>query len=276
MTEPIPPTRKPALPFVMVPHWLVLTPISPQAIAVYTVLAGHVNQTDPANREAWPTQKRIAAMLGFKDPDSVHQYIRELENVEAITVRRGRHPLQPMRKRNYYTVRLAFDPAPDSAPTLMFADFTHELDGDEFDDVPAGGDGTRLEPGSVVDQPTSGAASVASEGTEPGYNRVREPDQDRASEPGPSRVELEAVDLEAGDKEAVLGPGSVERADPDPDRLPDNPIILPLPPRPNGRATSQRLRSMSPCGNPLCHNGVLHIGVNRRRCLTCLPDAVAS
>lgn len=85
--------------FVATPEWVVFSGVSPQAIALYTVLLAHVNR-ERRDGIVWPGMGSLAAMLGFKQRKSVQRYLGELVALGAVDVDRERS----MRRRNLYTV----------------------------------------------------------------------------------------------------------------------------------------------------------------------------
>lgn len=82
-------------PLTLVPDWITLYPgsdkspmyrgkiLSPQAKAVYNVLAMHVN-VDRGDGTCWPSRKTIANILGFSREQSVDQYLDQLDEADAI------------------------------------------------------------------------------------------------------------------------------------------------------------------------------------------------
>lgn len=82
-------------PLTTVPDWVTLYPgsdkspmykgkiLSPQAKAVYNVLAMHVN-IDRGDGTCWPSRKTIAHILGFSREQSVDQYLDQLDAADAI------------------------------------------------------------------------------------------------------------------------------------------------------------------------------------------------
>jgi hypothetical protein len=119
-TEEVPP----ALPWAQVPHWVMLAPISLGAKMLYVLLLMHVDRRDPNNRRAWPSRASLARMANFSRPQTVDQYIAELELIGAVRVERGgRHELQPLRRQNYYHVVLPCDPAPTGIEFLDLKGF---------------------------------------------------------------------------------------------------------------------------------------------------------
>ncbi|MEV4454377.1 hypothetical protein [Microbispora sp. NPDC049633] len=75
--------RQPA-PFAMVPLWVMFS-TTPQAQALYGILAAHVNP-DRDDRNVWPSRATLAEMLGFNRPASVDRYLSELQEIGAVDV----------------------------------------------------------------------------------------------------------------------------------------------------------------------------------------------
>lgn len=71
-------------PFVMVPVF-VLDKASAQAVKLYAVLQTFANRN---THEAYPSRARLAERMGFNRPQSVDQYLVELENIGALEVKR--------------------------------------------------------------------------------------------------------------------------------------------------------------------------------------------
>jgi hypothetical protein len=82
-------------PLTMIPDWVTLYAgsksapnyqghiLSPQAKAIYNVLAMHVN-VQKGDDACWPSRKTIATMLGFTREQSVDPYLDQLDEVDAI------------------------------------------------------------------------------------------------------------------------------------------------------------------------------------------------
>jgi hypothetical protein len=251
-----------SLPFAMIPHWVMLADVSNQAKVLYVLLVMHVRLTQPENRLAWPTRRRLARMMRLRREQSVDPYVTELEKLGAITVERGRHPYLKLLRRNYYTVRL---PA-DGAPLAYFGCLSVWED---RRDLEPGDDEAAGQSGGAV-QRTSGEQAGPGPGSEPSEVRSAAPPEVRLSAPREVRSpaqEVEVVDVDIDQEEVFSGSGSDEGAGPPSETSLQDPISLPGSPRPDGRADEADI-----CGNPLCKGGVLHIGINRRPCPTC-PQA---
>lgn len=89
-------------PFSQLGDWLLLAPISPQAKVLYWALQAHVTATGGAG-ERWPTQDALADMMGLSDGRKVRPYLRELEAIDAISVRTA----NGVQQRSLYTVHQA-------------------------------------------------------------------------------------------------------------------------------------------------------------------------
>ncbi|MEU5181169.1 hypothetical protein AB0G49_14065 [Streptomyces longwoodensis] len=82
-------------PLTMVPDWVTLFPgskkspmyrgkiLSPQAKAVYNVLAMHVN-VERGDSACWPSRETIADICGFSREQSVDPYLDQLDEADAI------------------------------------------------------------------------------------------------------------------------------------------------------------------------------------------------
>jgi hypothetical protein len=90
-------------PFSMVGDWVLLAPIRHQAKVLYWALVAHVNH-DREDDEVWPSQDTLAAILGLSDGRKIRPFIKELEAIGAITVRKVRSK-GAMRQRSIYKVR---------------------------------------------------------------------------------------------------------------------------------------------------------------------------
>lgn len=106
--------------FVMTPEWIIVAGLSPQAVALYTVLLAHVNR-QRHDGTAWPGMDVLAELLGYRRRQSVQPYVRELAalgavDVEAQTTRTGR--------RNIYIVNEI--PPDDYVGAMSLAEFHAE------------------------------------------------------------------------------------------------------------------------------------------------------
>lgn len=91
------------LPFVQLGHWVALSGASPGALALYWMLAMHLNTTRK-DRYVWPTTTMLAHMLGYSRYDKIKKFVDELVAIGAITVISvpdGKGP----QKRNVYRLR---------------------------------------------------------------------------------------------------------------------------------------------------------------------------
>ncbi|AWI32672.1 hypothetical protein [Streptomyces tirandamycinicus] len=89
-------------PYSRIPDWVTLHPdVEPQAIALYCVLAAHVN-ISRSDSLVWPTRLAMAEMLGYTRPQSVDKYIKQLEAIGAIDTEDFSRPNGAKGKR--YTV----------------------------------------------------------------------------------------------------------------------------------------------------------------------------
>lgn len=105
-------------PFTQVPQWVYLN-VSPVAVALYVVLAGHVNQRR-GDSIVWPGMDALAKLLRYKRAQSLEPYLKELQEVGAIDITRRRYA-NGMRARNLYTIH--FEPPEDFAGQQTLDDF---------------------------------------------------------------------------------------------------------------------------------------------------------
>src|SRR5690606_20769144 len=85
------------------PQWALLMPnLSDAALRVYALLLAHVNATD-GDREAWPQQQSMAAMLG-RHRNSIGRAIKELAEAGLVDVEVERYGTNNSRRRNIYIV----------------------------------------------------------------------------------------------------------------------------------------------------------------------------
>ncbi|MFD4933440.1 hypothetical protein [Streptomyces virginiae] len=86
-------------PYTTVPDWVILHPdLDPQALAVYCVLAMHVN-VEKKDGIAWPSRLSIAQMLGWSREQSPDKYIQQLEAAGAIDTEPCTRPNGALGKR---------------------------------------------------------------------------------------------------------------------------------------------------------------------------------
>lgn len=69
----------------MTPEWVIVAGLTPQAVALYTVLLAHVNR-QRHDGAAWPGMDVLAELLGYRRRQSVQPYVRELSSLGAIDV----------------------------------------------------------------------------------------------------------------------------------------------------------------------------------------------
>lgn len=105
--------------FVPVPEWIVLAGLTPQALALYTVLLGHVNR-ERGDNLAWPSMDLLADVLGFGKRQSVIRYLKELADRGIIEVETTKCATG---RRNNYTVHR--DPPADYSGARSFTEFHH-------------------------------------------------------------------------------------------------------------------------------------------------------
>lgn len=89
-------------PFAMVGDWVLLAHIPDRAVRVYGLLRAHVNHAR-GDDAVWPSQEKLAAVLGLSKADDISKAIKILEGIGAVrkTSRTGRKG-----KYTVYIVRL--------------------------------------------------------------------------------------------------------------------------------------------------------------------------
>lgn len=236
-------THPEKLPFVQVPQWLLLARISPGAKLIYCLLVMHVNRENAENRKAWPTRETLAEMAGFSRPQSIDKYLAELEAIGAIRVERGRHPSQPLRKRNYYFVVLVDDAAPmgTGIADLSLVDFYARTAHED-----PGHDGSALERTSVTPDPETPSPVVTEvRYSAPGEVRSSAPRDVRSTAQELDELDLHEVDEEQEDLHGLRS---------EPDSLPEtaeDPISL---------SSVIAVAATKPCGYRECRDGMYLIG----------------
>lgn len=92
-------------PYTQVGDWVLLSGVSPKAMALYWMLAMHVNNARAGlgNTEVWPSLKTLAGWMKLGKPESVAPYIAELVKIGAIE-KQSRRTASGMKTRNRYTV----------------------------------------------------------------------------------------------------------------------------------------------------------------------------
>ncbi len=90
-------------PYATVGEWVLLSHVSERAKLVYCLLRMHCNG-ERQDWRAWPSQKRLADMLGLKKPDGVGVALKELAALGAVRVHVIRHARG---RRNVYIVNEA-------------------------------------------------------------------------------------------------------------------------------------------------------------------------
>lgn len=91
------------LPFVQLGHWVALSGVSAGALALYWMLAMHLNRTR-GDRYVWPTTDILAHMLGYSRGDKIKRFVDELVAIGAIRVI-SVPDLKGPQKRNVYRLR---------------------------------------------------------------------------------------------------------------------------------------------------------------------------
>lgn len=103
-----------------VPVWVLLAGCSAQAYRMYAFLAEHINNRNPGQRIAFPSQKAIAMVMRLKDYRDVAKYREELVALGAIRCEEFRYA-GGMRRRYRYWVR--FNPPEGYAGLVSLAAF---------------------------------------------------------------------------------------------------------------------------------------------------------
>ena len=104
--------------FSQIPHWVLYSEISPQAIRLYAILYHYANRE---SNVGWPSRESLAKDLQVKSARTVDSCIDELEAIGAVKVDK-RFNDKGWQTSNYYTVITAFPlnrGAADCAPALQ-------------------------------------------------------------------------------------------------------------------------------------------------------------
>lgn len=101
--EPFEVEAEDELPFVQLGHWVALSGVSAGALALYWMLALHLNRTR-GDRYVWPTTDILAHMLGYSRGDKIKRFVDELIAIGAIRVI-SVPDLRGPQKRNVYRLR---------------------------------------------------------------------------------------------------------------------------------------------------------------------------
>jgi len=101
--EPFEVEAEDELPFVQLGHWVALSGVSAGALALYWMLALHLNRTR-GDRYVWPTTDILAHMLGYSRGDKIKRFVDELIAIGAIRVISVPDVRGPQ-KRNVYRLR---------------------------------------------------------------------------------------------------------------------------------------------------------------------------
>lgn len=101
--EPFEVEAEDELPFVQLGHWVALSGVSAGALALYWMLALHLNRTR-GDRYVWPTTDILAHMLGYSRGDKIKRFVDELVAIGAIKVI-SVPDLRGPQKRNVYRLR---------------------------------------------------------------------------------------------------------------------------------------------------------------------------
>ncbi|MGV9278087.1 hypothetical protein [Streptomyces griseosporeus] len=101
--EPFEVEAEDELPFVQLGHWVALSGVSAGALALYWMLALHLNRAR-GDRYVWPTTDILAHMLGYSRGDKIKRFVDELVAIGAIKVI-SVPDLRGPQKRNVYRLR---------------------------------------------------------------------------------------------------------------------------------------------------------------------------
>lgn len=102
-SEPFEVEAEDDVPFVQMGHWVALSGVSPGALALYWMLAMHLNRTR-GDRYVWPTTDILAHMLGYSRGDKIKRFVDELVAIGAVRVI-SVPDLKGPQKRNVYRLR---------------------------------------------------------------------------------------------------------------------------------------------------------------------------
>lgn len=122
--EPFEVEAEDELPFVQLGHWVALSGVSAGALALYWMLALHLNRTR-GDRYVWPTTDILAHMLGYSRGDKIKRFVDELVAIGAIRVI-SVPDLRGPQKRNVY--RLRRTPPEGYTGLVSLKEFYAELD----------------------------------------------------------------------------------------------------------------------------------------------------
>lgn len=112
------------VPFVQLGHWVALSGVSAGAMALYWMLAMHLNRTR-GDRYVWPTTAVLAHMMGYSRGDKIKRFVDELVAIGAIRVITV-PDLRGPQKRNVY--RLRRNPPEGYAGPVSLGAFYKQLD----------------------------------------------------------------------------------------------------------------------------------------------------
>ena len=92
--------------FSILPHWILFSPTSSNAVRTYAVLAKY---RDADTGQAFPSRATLAKDVGVRSVRSIDGYLRELRDIGALSIKRrrkpGPHPLSGL----VYRMRVAAD-----------------------------------------------------------------------------------------------------------------------------------------------------------------------
>ena len=84
--------------FSILPHWILFSPISSNAVRTYAVLAKY---RDADTGQAFPSRATLAKDVGVRSVRSIDGYLRELRDIGALSIKRRR---KPGSRENYTSV----------------------------------------------------------------------------------------------------------------------------------------------------------------------------
>lgn len=102
------------------PDWILLSGCSAQALKLYQLMRLRLNRKR-RDSKVWPGTATLAAMMGMKISGSITPYLKELEKIGAITIRRERMP-----RRNVYVIHTS--PKRGYDGPMVMEDWDHDPD----------------------------------------------------------------------------------------------------------------------------------------------------
>ena len=101
--------------FAIIPHWVLFSDISPQAVRLYCVLRTYA---DNRTMESWPSRSSLAKDMQV-DVKTIDRAIKELVEINALVVEKRFYNNEPT--TNLYTLMSAGSPknVPTPSPTYV-------------------------------------------------------------------------------------------------------------------------------------------------------------